>query len=561
MYIVLPLVSILLVIIIIYYLVNKFGLKIKLNLLLICGFLGMFFGLVMPKILLPQISFTGTILLVLFLMFVLSAFLAWFFGIEEAKKGTLTEYISSNIKELSFAFNNVENDKILELTEDAMYIKNYYPEQEFYEDKAPIFADDFDIEILNNTSFEVKNYDVEQKIYFSKFNKEKVSIIDTQEFLTSNPLRTSYNSDYIEQTVVEPIKSTLFDYREKDIVRTKHIPQNIVDNIVDTCNVKQYSENEIIYIDKAPSQYCFDDSKMNFENDFNQQDEKTTKNLLLTYDEQTYTDSFSNKFITQEVKLTNNKESSNNIIDQEFVFSLKDSTINVNNDLCKTYDENMIVFNQESLDTTTIEQSIEQFLQENNPSIIDEKLSNYFTENSLVKQEFSSYFMQHCDDEDLPYKRIIVDDVDEVQVDDEIQFPRSDSIDDLLDFAFNKKEQGDYKAALSVFELAYNMYCDVSDVALLLNVEIVNAYKQLGEYDAAISYIKNAIISIDANIIKQDFEMNIAYFNIIKNVLQTNSLNFLPYSQIPVKVKEDIEKEFLQYKTKLIYNIQEGIFS
>lgn len=126
----------------------------------------------------------------------------------------------------------------------------------------------------------------------------------------------------------------------------------------------------------------------------------------------------------------------------------------------------------------------------------------------------------------------------------------SDSLDDLLSFAFTQKETKNYSNALTTFLHAYKLYHD-NEVAPFLIVEIGNLLKNKGSYDEAINIFmegRNLPILAHQPTFAQEFVSMIAYLRIIKNILLQYHLGFMPFNKIPAQILEEIEKEFQDWR-------------
>lgn len=128
--------------------------------------------------------------------------------------------------------------------------------------------------------------------------------------------------------------------------------------------------------------------------------------------------------------------------------------------------------------------------------------------------------------------------------------PVSDSLDDLLDFAFSQKESANYSLALDAFKKAWKIYHS-SDAAPFLAIEIAGLLKNKGAYDEAILVLsegRNFPIIQKDHVLDQEFIKSIAYLRIVKNILLNNQLGFLPFNRIPVNVSREIDAEFREWR-------------
>lgn len=129
-------------------------------------------------------------------------------------------------------------------------------------------------------------------------------------------------------------------------------------------------------------------------------------------------------------------------------------------------------------------------------------------------------------------------------------FPSSNSLDDLMDFAFSLKEQEDYDQALNVFRQALKMYPDNSAAPFLV-IEIGNILKNKGAYDDAANIFsegRNLPELKNDHLLEQEFINTIAYLRIVKNSLLQQHFGFIPYSDIPATVLKQIDVEFREWR-------------
>jgi tetratricopeptide (TPR) repeat protein len=132
----------------------------------------------------------------------------------------------------------------------------------------------------------------------------------------------------------------------------------------------------------------------------------------------------------------------------------------------------------------------------------------------------------------------------------EIPQPISNSLDDLMDFAFTQKEQQNFALALSVFRQALQLYPD-SESAPFLVIEIGNILKNKGAYDEAIKIFtdgRNLLFLHANNMLEQEFVSTVAYLRIIKNILLQNRLGLIPFNNIPTEILEEINAEFREWR-------------
>jgi hypothetical protein len=128
--------------------------------------------------------------------------------------------------------------------------------------------------------------------------------------------------------------------------------------------------------------------------------------------------------------------------------------------------------------------------------------------------------------------------------------PVSDSLDDLLDFAFSQKEQCNHPLALDTFRQALKLYQD-TEAAPYIAIEIAALLKERGAYDEAIMLLtqtRNLPGLAHNDLLSQEFITTIAYLRIVKNILLESRMGYIPFSSIPTEVSQEIDAEFREWR-------------
>lgn len=128
--------------------------------------------------------------------------------------------------------------------------------------------------------------------------------------------------------------------------------------------------------------------------------------------------------------------------------------------------------------------------------------------------------------------------------------PASDSLDDLMDFAFTQKETGHHQQALDAFRRALRLY-RFSEAAPFLAIEIANLLKNRGSYDEAIAVLsesRSLLALLENEALDQEFVVTIAYLRIVKNTLLQKRVGYLPFSRIPADISREIDAEFREWR-------------
>jgi tetratricopeptide (TPR) repeat protein len=128
--------------------------------------------------------------------------------------------------------------------------------------------------------------------------------------------------------------------------------------------------------------------------------------------------------------------------------------------------------------------------------------------------------------------------------------PASDSLDDLMDFAFALKEAGHQQQALDAFRRALRLY-RFSEAAPFLAIEIANLLKNKGAYDEAIAVLtegRSLLALVENETLDQEFVITIAYLRIVKNTLLEKRVGYVPFSRIPAEISREIDAEFREWR-------------
>jgi hypothetical protein len=128
--------------------------------------------------------------------------------------------------------------------------------------------------------------------------------------------------------------------------------------------------------------------------------------------------------------------------------------------------------------------------------------------------------------------------------------PASDSLEDLLDFAFTQKNNQQYPLALEGFRRALKLYRN-SSAAPFLAIEIAALLKNKGSYEEAINLLsesRNLPGITNDSTLDQEVITTIAYLRIVKNILLEHRMGLIPFSKIPPAIVQAIEAEFRDWR-------------
>ena len=611
MHIGVPFAAILAVIVIVYFATKALGISIRFPLLLSCGFVGLFLGLMLPRILLPQISLAGTVIILVLSMIAVSVALAWVFTKEDSGKVVIHQDVvhaqdfevteknlEENIEVLEISENDepkVENlliiegsptiediieEPLIEIIQPAALeeevrvesISEVLPEIES-EESEYLDAGDFDLSSLLGENLNILHYIPESKDIavsqpvFTSVNIDAIRLSKYNESFLEEKIDTFENtiSSNRDGTIFAD-KSEIASFSSDDIYYKKYEESEYVENGNELSSI---SAQEIINQDTHEENFEWKNNLVKFpvSETFANIDAENLKDALLS----SKVIDFSAKLAQKAEKYMQNTEKGFNL-EKENVYQ----SINFSQQVMQSF---------QTLDATNFETSSYGISFSDVQNITEEVATKeFFTEKvhagskeklNLTRKEEQEYsfdkiddyedvesceiIQPHCSDEDLPYQRIINTDHKKStslkKINKEMQtqllpkpVPKSDSLDDLLDFAFSQRERSNFEDALMIFKMAYEMYPN-SQMSMLLVAEIANTYKAKGRYDLAIDALQKGIKDTKEEMFKKEFVTSIAYMRIIKNILASKRLDLLPYDEIPDKVKEDIENEFLEWKS------------
>ncbi len=128
--------------------------------------------------------------------------------------------------------------------------------------------------------------------------------------------------------------------------------------------------------------------------------------------------------------------------------------------------------------------------------------------------------------------------------------PASDSLDDLIEFAFAHKDAGHHQQALDAFRRVLRLY-RFSEAAPFAAIEIANLLKNKGAYDEAIAVLtesRNLLALVKNEDLDQEFVVTIAFLRIVKNTLLQRRVGYVPFGRIPPEINREIDAEFREWR-------------
>jgi hypothetical protein len=144
----------------------------------------------------------------------------------------------------------------------------------------------------------------------------------------------------------------------------------------------------------------------------------------------------------------------------------------------------------------------------------------------------------------IELENIEADDIGEHQEEAKLLQPASDSLEDLLEFSFAQRSQGNAAGALTTFRLIRGLYADSNALPMVV-AEIVSTLQSQGNYATAIeelSEIMNLpLIQKDSRIVKT-FAQKQKFLQLLRDLLIERGFPELPFEQVPAEWQAEIEQ-------------------
>lgn len=125
--------------------------------------------------------------------------------------------------------------------------------------------------------------------------------------------------------------------------------------------------------------------------------------------------------------------------------------------------------------------------------------------------------------------------------------PASDSLEDLLEFSFAQRSQGNTAGALMTFRLIRGLYADSQAMPMVV-AEIVSTLQSQGQYEAAIDELSE-VMRLPA--IQQEprlagtFVQKLNFLQLLRDLLIERGSPGLPFEQVPAEWQAEIEQGLL----------------
>ena len=120
------------------------------------------------------------------------------------------------------------------------------------------------------------------------------------------------------------------------------------------------------------------------------------------------------------------------------------------------------------------------------------------------------------------------------------------SLDDILDYAYAQKTNGDLTQAILAYQKALERYRS-DDYAPFIAIDLGNIYKEQAAYSKVIKTYEEAlklpVVMRNADT-RKEFNKNLSYMRIVQSVLIKHRALTMPFSKIPKQYLQEVETEF-----------------
>jgi hypothetical protein len=125
--------------------------------------------------------------------------------------------------------------------------------------------------------------------------------------------------------------------------------------------------------------------------------------------------------------------------------------------------------------------------------------------------------------------------------------PASDSLEDLLEFSFAQRSQGNTAGALMTFRLIRGLYADSQALPMVV-AEIVSILQSQGQYEAAIDELTEIMrlptIQQEPRLVRT-FVQKLNFLQLLRDLVIERGSPGLPFEQVPAEWQAEIEQGLL----------------
>ncbi len=136
---------------------------------------------------------------------------------------------------------------------------------------------------------------------------------------------------------------------------------------------------------------------------------------------------------------------------------------------------------------------------------------------------------------------------------DEYDDETADTLDDILDKAYNERAKGHVWQAIELYKKALERYRN-DEYAPFVAIDLGNIYKEQALYSKAIKIYEEALTlpAVSRNrSIKKEFVNNLEYLRIVRDVLLKYHALSVPYGKLSGKILQEIDDEFRKAQRRI----------
>ena len=122
----------------------------------------------------------------------------------------------------------------------------------------------------------------------------------------------------------------------------------------------------------------------------------------------------------------------------------------------------------------------------------------------------------------------------------------ADTLDELLDKAYNERDKGHVWQAIELYKKALERYHN-DDYAPFVAIDLGNIYKEQALYSKAIKIYEDALKlpSVKRNeLVKKEFINNLAYLRVVRDILLKHHMLSTPFGNLSKEILQEIDIEF-----------------
>ena len=127
------------------------------------------------------------------------------------------------------------------------------------------------------------------------------------------------------------------------------------------------------------------------------------------------------------------------------------------------------------------------------------------------------------------------------------------SLDDILDYAYSQKAEGNIKQAILAYQRALERYKN-DDYAPFIAIDLGNIYKEQAAYSKVIKTYEEALklpVVLRNSDTYKEFSKNLAYLRVVQTVLIKHRALSTPFSKISAQYMREIDNEFKAAQMKI----------